>query len=446
MKEVFARYKVEIFLFALIVGVRVCFALFLQIFFGAHGFVSFSDAEMYVRIANNVINHGVFSEAIESPELVLDAMRTPGYPALLIPFLFLGAPYLLISIFQALLAGAVGVALYRLSRELFHLPLVGIVAALFYAFEPSAVYWSTLLMSDHVAGFFFLRGLLFFFRGRMVLSGIFIGLTALIRPVFLYLFPLFLLWLLWQHRHGLLQWLRQPKDTRALLGVARPLLVLSCVFALMLAPWMLRNKVELQTFSLSSNGWVAIHYFITVPFGKQHDIAVKWPEVPQEYYEGSYRHILWRYEFSNHPFYKDSFLSLVRQFPFDYARFHLESSLRGFFKVDYDYLAKYVLLAEMPDFPPLPATLFMIIGQTWYYALVAASLALVFVRKYRKLALFLLSFPLLQALLTGAIGSGSGAGRYMLPFLPLFLMLGCIGILTMYRLLPDRITLHGTLR
>jgi len=68
--------KIEISLFFVAVVVRVAYSAYIQSKFGADVFTSFSDAERYLIMAKNIAFHHSFSEAVVTPELIADAMRT----------------------------------------------------------------------------------------------------------------------------------------------------------------------------------------------------------------------------------------------------------------------------------------------------------------------------------------------------------------------------------
>ena len=432
------KYHVEIILFLIAFLLRAVYAIVIQNGFGSDVFVSYSDATVYVKLANNIIHNNIFSEALLHPELVPDAMRTPGYPVFLVPFKFIGAPNIIIVLFQDILAGLLTVIIFRIALLLFKNKFVGIMSAIIFAIDPAMIYWSNLLMSDHLAGFFFSLFVLFFIKKRYGWAGLLLGITAQIRPIFLYLFPIVILMIMYLNREELKNILKTKKIKNKLF-LKHTFLILF-FFYLVLFPWMARNYKQFGEFSLSSNGWMAIHIYISEPFAKMHNIDHFWLEPPADYYSfpGSdemprpNKYTYFHYEYNNHSFYKGYLINLIATHPLDYIRFHLTGSFKGFFKADYYYLIRHVLLSEAPNFPKyiwLPA---LVVLFTFWYSVVLLALSTLWYKKYRLWTIFLLSFPTLNVLLTGNIASGSNSGRYNMPFYPFFVMLGVLGAYELY--------------
>lgn len=426
------RYRVEAILFCLAFFVRALYAVIIQQLFGTDVFVSYSDATVYVKLANNIIHHHIFSEALLYPHLVPDAMRTPGYPAFLALFQFMKAPFFVTVLIQDMLAGGLTVLLYSFASNVFQQKKVGMITAVVFALDPAMMYWTNLLMSDHFAGVFFALAIFLFAKKRFGWAGAAFGIAALTRPVFFYLFPLLPAMILYQNRKIFLEYLRHG---RSLFAVFKPVLLITIFFALMVVPWMGRNYAQFGQWSLSSNGWMAIHFFISRPFSEAHNISFSWPVAPESYYNfpgvekltKPNKNTYYRYEFFNHPFYKKHFADMVREYPLEYAVFHLGSSAKGFFKADYDYLMNHVLLPEIPQIPKAATNAFQFFYFSIWYSLCLLAISVVFYKKYRAWAVFLLSFPLLNVLLIGPISAGLGAGRYNLQFFPFFVLLGVLG-------------------
>ena len=437
MIDFFKKYRIEIFIFCLTVFIRMTYAFSIQSFFGEDVFLSYSDAFIYEVLAKNMVSSGVFSEALVAPELVPDAMRTPGYPIFLAIFEYLNVPRILIIFAQNILAGIIAVLIYRLSLGMFNSHLSGIIASAFYAFDPTAIYWTNLLMSDQFAGFFFILTVYLFWKKKYAWSGVALGITALIRPIFLYLAPIFLLAFIFID-------IEKSKKIKALF--------FTFSFLVVVFPWMLRNYFLFGSWQLSSNGWMAIHFFTSSEFASKYGITHTWPETPEDFYNvsgadetgivgstiGPKRQTLYYYEFSNQPFYKKYFFNLVRAHPFDFTVFSLKSSFKTFIKADYDYLMNHVLLPEAPWVKPIVRP-FIIFSYTLWYLILALAVVPIFYKKHRFWTVFILSFPVLNALLTGAIGDGSSQGRYNLPFLPFFLLLGAAGVYELWLRFQSRI-------
>ncbi|OGH59419.1 MAG: hypothetical protein A2725_01155 [Candidatus Magasanikbacteria bacterium RIFCSPHIGHO2_01_FULL_33_34] len=438
MIKLIKKYNIEIILFLLAFSIRAIYAIVIQRMFGEDVFVSYSDTTVYVKLANNILYNNIFSEALVHPELVPDAMRTPGYPLFLLPFRLFSTPYITIVMVQNILAGIVSVLIYKIALLLFNNKYVGIISSVIFSFDPTMIYWSNLLMSDHFAGVFFAFFVLFFIKKKYGLAGLMIGITAQVRPIFLYLFPIVIITLLYMHKDSVKNFLRTKKIKKQ--PFIKPVVLVVFFFCLVLFPWMARNYKQFGHFSLSSNGWMAIHIYISEPFAKLHNIPHYWLEPPPDYYQfpGSdnmrrpNKYTYYHYEYNNHPFYKEYLRDLITRHPIDFIRFHLTGAFKGFFKADYGYLADHVLLPKKPDFPqyvlkPVVAFLFI-----FWYGLVLLALSTLMIKKYRLWTSFLLSFLALNVLLTGNIANGSNSGRYNMPFFPFVVMLGVFGAWEIY--------------
>ena len=267
------------------------------------------------------------------------------------------------------------------------------------------------------------------------------GITALIRPVFLYLSPLIFILFYFLNKKKITDDIDDEKKIISL-SLSKQVFLFSLTFFIVLFPWMLRNYLHFGAWQISSNGWVAMHVFTSSEFAQRHKVPHMWPEPPPSFYNipnpdkgyivganiGPRRQVLYSYEFSNQPFYKQYFFNIVKTYPFDYVIFHSISSLRTFLKADYGYLMDHVLIPEVPraNFIRWP---FMVFFYTLWYLFCALALSTVFYKKHRFWAIFLLSFPILNALLTGPVGDGSSQGRYNLPFLPFYFLLGVVGVM-----------------
>ena len=54
-------YRTEIYIFLLAFGVRFVYAAFVQIVFGSHGFIAYSDAfAFYLRTAEHIVNDHIY--------------------------------------------------------------------------------------------------------------------------------------------------------------------------------------------------------------------------------------------------------------------------------------------------------------------------------------------------------------------------------------------------
>ena len=127
------RYKNEILIFCIALGVRLLYAITIQIFYGSNGFSAYSDAETFLRVADNILTHGIMSQSVAAP-FIPDSLRTPLYPYFLAFFTGLKIPLFWIISIQSVLAGVVAATIYRLGNVIFHSPAIGFVAGGFLGF------------------------------------------------------------------------------------------------------------------------------------------------------------------------------------------------------------------------------------------------------------------------------------------------------------------------
>lgn len=139
------------------------------------------------------------------------------------------------------LAGATSILLiYAIGRRCFG-EAVGLVAAATYAVYPSALFFSTLLMSEALGTLWFLgfiQSCLWFTDrpswGRASLAGLLLGLSILTRPNPVFMIPLTGLWAIWQFR-------RSPATL--VKGLTIPVVAVATM-----VPWIVRNYLVFGAF------------------------------------------------------------------------------------------------------------------------------------------------------------------------------------------------------
>src|SRR5258708_13238459 len=184
-----SRYKVEIFIFAVAFFIRALYAIAVQLSAGAHGFIAFSDADIfYNRIACNLIQHHVFSLSTSAP-FYLDTFHTPLYPLFIAAFYWLNIPILWVVLVQDVFAALMCVLIYRVGMELTSSAPIAILAGAIASVEPMSIYWSGLLMSDVLFAFGVTLSVYLLARQRTGLSAFVLGVSALLRPIALFFLP-----------------------------------------------------------------------------------------------------------------------------------------------------------------------------------------------------------------------------------------------------------------
>lgn len=432
------KYKVELTIFAAAFLIRFIYAIAVQSLFGSHTFISFSDAAMYLKVANNLINFHTISQVTNSPFLIPDPLRTPFYPLFLAFFVWLKFPLLVIVAIQDAMAGLMAVMTYRLGIKIFESRAVGIIAALIFVIEPMSIYWNNLLMSDTLASFLFLSAVYLFASKKYYLTSLAMGLATLTRPTHLFFFPIFLLMFAYEY------YKQSPDKTDGSKNHSifwKQFLLMFLIFFLTVLPWTLRNKIQFNSWELSSNSWFAMYYFNAEKFAEIKNEPYKFPPMPVDpnyHPDTPERNFIYYYEFSNVPFYKNYILGLISKYPIDYLKFHFTSAISGFDNHDYNYISRYVLGAKVPTFNQKTGDQLVIAGQTFWFIIYGLAIYGFFIKNKKIWQLFLASFYLVNNSLTGYISTVSAGGRYNLPFLPLTLLLASYGLIHLYSYIRNR--------
>lgn len=400
------RHRADIVVFLCAFGVRFAAALVMQIAFGAESFISFSDARDFVLIAQNILEHGIFTQFREPP-FIPDAIRLPLHPLFIAAFLLARVPLFVIVAAQNVLAGIAGVLLYRTGIALFRSPAIGMLAAMLYAVEPVAVYWNVLLMSDNLLSFFVIASVYALSRKRYFWAAFLLGLAALTRAIGLYFFPILVLWALFD------------ADEHVRNRVKTAVLMLF-IFALTVSPWFLRNKLTFNRWAFSSVGSSIIYTVSMNAFLAERGATIETPNIPPDYTEQS------NVTFHKTAFYNERVGQILRAHPVAYPLFHLRAMWRGLGNHDYRYLVDYVLRPKLGALPERFVAFVVAFGRVFWVALYLCMLAAFSNRAYRRPAALLAALILVNKFLLGYSAVMNG-GRYNLPVLPAMLLLASCG-------------------
>ena len=104
------------------------------------------DTPTYLAPARELLAHCTFTVGGQ-PELA----RTPGYPLLLVPGVWLGHPVAVSIALQIVLSALTVAGVFVLAHELFADRRVARIAAVLYAVEPLSVVYSAVLLAEMVA-------------------------------------------------------------------------------------------------------------------------------------------------------------------------------------------------------------------------------------------------------------------------------------------------------
>jgi len=284
MKESTVRYWI-VFLAAL--SLRILVWLFVI----SHPGTAFdNDSALYVSLGSDLFRYHVFSSLI----------RTPVYPLFIASAHYVSGEVLpQVLLFQCVLDSLTAIAVALIFFRLFKDSGYSLMAGLIYAINPFAVYYSNMILSETL--FTLLIAIMFyllacFFDGQryvhLAISGVVLGLSALCRPIALYV-PLLIL--------------------AGLLSVKIPFRkkVLSCIlfilcFFVVVTPWYLRNHKYYHRWTLSPID--ELNYFISfapeVLMIENNPLSVLQVRIngPIEYY----RKLLWNQVKSKYGWYENS--------------------------------------------------------------------------------------------------------------------------------------------
>ncbi|MFZ2555908.1 MAG: glycosyltransferase family 39 protein [Minisyncoccia bacterium] len=242
--EIFSDRRFRIVLF-LSISVSLVGCAFLSWFAGVRGLDPISltgDSKGYIYLAENILEHQVFSAAQSEP-FYPESFRAPGYPAFLAVLFALFGTSVVALFVHALIASIAPVLLY-----LIFLPIherAAFWAAIIFTLEPVRIYLSASFLSDAFFTLIFLASLLCLMRIRnplvaAVSAGALLGIAILVRPIAMFLPILYVLYVLATIR---------PWKT-SIISAA----LLCIVSAAVVFPWMYRNHQLFDSWNVSSVG------------------------------------------------------------------------------------------------------------------------------------------------------------------------------------------------
>lgn len=209
-----------------------------------------SDIEsLFATGAVNLVDHGVFSIATTAPFLP-DMWRTPGYPAFIAPFYALFHSFYPVLIAQIFILFLTALLVFMMAKR-----VIGekwaFALVLLYLIVPNTFLSASTLMNETVFTFVLTTALYVFFFSelkniymRWALTGFLFGLIVYIKAAALYILFFFI-------PAYFLFYLPWAAISRKHLFAA---LLMIAAFAGTLAPWCVRNKIELNSWQFASTG------------------------------------------------------------------------------------------------------------------------------------------------------------------------------------------------
>lgn len=206
------------------------------------------DAWEYAALAHTLLERGSFS-IFPSEAPAPEFFRTPGYPLFATGVLAVNNSTFALILAQIFLVAATAALIVLIGERLFSLG-VGVVASVLFALESTTMMTAFMTLSDVLFTFLLVVCLYLASVARFPLLwrafslGVIGGYAALVRPLGLYVLPLFVIWFAWE------VW----RDSGRVRATALPALLLCAGTLLVLVPWGVRNVQVGGEFALSTAG------------------------------------------------------------------------------------------------------------------------------------------------------------------------------------------------
>lgn len=215
-----------------------------------------NDTLEYLAIAKNLAISGEYSKSAVAP-FIPNFFRLPGY-SFWLALVFLVFKSFTPAIFLGMLIFALSAPIvYLITREVFSEKLAfwsGIVFAL----EPRMAFSAPFLLSEQIfiplfllTIFFAVKFINYHEQKRFILlSAALFGLLALFKAIILYFWPIFIIFL----------YLQLKKKCQSFKSAIKIIALSISIFVVVMAPWLIRNKIVLNTWQLSSTGGLVIYW------------------------------------------------------------------------------------------------------------------------------------------------------------------------------------------
>lgn len=417
-----------------------------------------TDQRGYHQLAVNFIK---FHQFVFKEGLPQDALRTPGYP-LFIAFVYslFGQNPWIVILTQILIDVISSVLLFIIFNNLFN-TRIGLISGLIYALDPHIILHSNTFYSETLLNFVLIVFLYFiskFFKEtdykfkNLIISSLFLGLAALVKPAIAYLPYLIAVYLIFIFRKEF------KKDL--LYGIT-----FLAFYFLAVSPWLIRNKVVFGEYFLSNSGeynLLAINitpmeipkrklpqHIVEAQLRAEADSLMRTDNVvplfnkePADYWEGLSAQL----DYRKTEYWKRVALKYIKQEPLDFAKYYLLGIIHTFFNLGTKEFAYYLNFTTQTSslnlkeetgfiriitkfFTEKPAIEIILGILIFIYLLISylAALKGIFeIRLYNnKNFLF---FCLIVAAYFILIAGAGGLARFKLPALPFYVVFISLGI------------------
>ncbi len=250
IKKFFISNKKPILIFVIVFATELLTIFVLSQINGIEIFFR-GDGRDYQNLANNLIYHQTLA-ITPTPPYLPTSFRTPIYPFWL-AFIYLIFRSYNAAVFIGAFIFAISAPIaYFIGREIFT-EKIAMIAAFISGLEPWALYQAGFLAAEQIFMPIFLLSIYFFCRYlksgktlQLYLSSLILGIAVLTRPAALFFVAIFIfLAFIFELRHSIWQSFR-----------ASALIFL--IFIAVLTPWLIRNKIVLDSWQFSSASSIRI--------------------------------------------------------------------------------------------------------------------------------------------------------------------------------------------
>lgn len=216
--------------------------------FNPNGVLLF-DSYNYLQIADNLINHNIFSASGEGYQLIHDIRRTPTFPIFIVGLKKISNKLIWIASI-ILLIGSINVLLvYKICNLIFNQQKLKYLATFLVAIDIPSIYFSGVIMTESVFTFLLLISIYLFIIALknekiilFILSGLILSVAILCRPIAILLPIIFSIFLFFKTKK------------------IKPVVLFFVSSFFLVYGWMNRNKEYFNTYQLSSISSINLYF------------------------------------------------------------------------------------------------------------------------------------------------------------------------------------------